>query len=125
MRPRLHYKCLDCGHVFPAEDAAQRDAEFGDCCPLWASIDICPECFSDQLQELQRCEICGNPVHDEQSDFCMDCQFIIDAAFQGAIESAARHLNWEDLGNKNDLIRLMFDRAEERHLYQEEGKTNG
>lgn len=123
MRPGLHYKCLDCGHIFPAEDAAHRDAELGDCLDPWMAVDICPECFSDELQELQRCEICGNPVHDEDSDFCMGCQFVIDGAFQSAINTAAGRLDWGALEDKNNLIRLMFDRAEEKGFYQvERGK---
>lgn len=124
MMPSLHFKCLNCGHIFPADEAAQRPPELEDLCPPWVSVDICPNCKSDELQKLPRCLVCGAPVENEDSDFCEDCGYIIDEGFKGYLAGAIHELRRRSTTQRNDdgFISLILDRFEEQNYYTKGAK---
>lgn len=107
-------KCLDCGSIFKAEDAAFRPSREEDGLPPWVSVDVCPDCGSDELIELGTCELCKERPSRMDSDFCSECCALIDSAFQGAIKTVHSRIG----GEYTDVVRLMFDRAEEADFYK-------
>jgi len=109
-----YYCCNDCGLVFPDYEAAHRKALVEDALAPWEFVDVCWECGSDDLTELDNCELCGNPITDNAvSDFCEECRVEIDRAFRCAFDTVhAAHG-----GEYTKLVRLMIDRAEECEFY--------
>ena len=48
------YRCCNCGKIFPCEEAEGRREYIGEFwgMPAYDTIDICPDCFSDDLEYL-------------------------------------------------------------------------
>ena len=104
-----HFMCDECDAIFSEEDAGSRPSVLEDGMRPWDRVMTCPVCGSDELRQLDHCELCGEPNTDALSKFCPDCQSVIDDAFRDAFAKV-------DNGQP-DLIRIMFDRAEETGFY--------
>ena len=106
------YRCRECDEVFGDKASAQRAARLEDGIEPWESVDICPCCHSDDLEELESCALCGGPVKDMGSEFCENCREMIDGAFEYAFDMVDP--NGKD---RLELIEIMFERAEETKFY--------
>jgi len=89
-----YFECMDCGRVWEGD------------------ISSCPMCDSEYLIALETCALCGGPVREDGTHFCKTCGEAIDRAFEDAFEK----IDWHDK-EYADVVRLMFDRAEERDFY--------
>lgn len=108
-----YYRCLDCGRVQSEYELAQRKAVLEDGMAPWEFVDICCDCGSDNLLELNTCELCHGPIVMSSSDFCQECRELIDGAFRDAITQVQSRRG----GDYLDVVKLMFDRAEEVDFY--------
>lgn len=70
------YKCLNCGETFSSPDSV-RDFEseyFGRTVTHY--MNVCPSCGSDDFEEMDKCEICGEYI-DAGSCLCENCKELI------------------------------------------------
>ena len=108
-------KCEDCGEVFKADDAARRPSRLEDGLLPWDGVTLCPFCGSEELVELRKCELCGDPItDDESSNLCEDCRGEIDYAFMDLFIGLEERLQVD----RNYITRAVFDRAEEMNWYE-------
>ena len=78
------YICLDCGHVFNADEAGSYREWIGEDryesnSSGWMYYDACPECGSTEMAEAECCDFCGEyddkdeMLHVGDSTMCRDC----------------------------------------------------
>ena len=67
--------CKDCGSLFENPDHMEENV--GECWgqPAFQTIDICPYCHWDEIDEARMCEICGEwkSEDDMECGICWDC----------------------------------------------------
>ena len=67
--------CKDCGSLFENPDHMEENV--GEYCgqPAFQTIDICPNCHCDEIDEARMCEICGEWISEDdmECDVCYDC----------------------------------------------------
>ena len=108
-----YFRCYDCGRIQSEHELAHRKAVLEDGMAPWEFVDVCWDCGSDNIMELNNCELCHGPIVMSSSDFCEECRELIDGAFKEAITKVHSRRGGEYM----DVVRLMFDRAEEQEFY--------
>lgn len=66
------YKCLDCGHVFETPDEFREN--HGDPGKGYESFGVCPECGSDDYEEVKQCSECGEWFSTDELYSCGCCE---------------------------------------------------
>lgn len=66
------FKCADCGSVFENTSFVKERV----CEDYYETIDVCPQCHSDQFDEVTECECCHDEVVPESKPLpiCDDCE---------------------------------------------------
>lgn len=81
------YKCDTCGAHFNEPKRVKNGG--GDIGEDW---NVCPECWSDDFDELRRCASCGSDMADGEMcvhvDVCVDCMRTIAGNARRALQSA-------------------------------------
>lgn len=76
------YLCVNCGEMFDCPESARDfDSEyFGRSVTHYT--DVCPQCGSDDIEEMDRCEICGEYIK-QGEDLCEWCRELVkDLAYE-------------------------------------------
>lgn len=65
----MSYICLHCGHAFEQPEAKHYDLA----CGTWD--EYCPNCGSEDIEEAERCEVCGELFVDDDmiGHVCREC----------------------------------------------------
>lgn len=66
------FKCLDCGHVFETPDEFREN--HGDPGKGYESFGVCPECSSDDYEEVEQCSECGEWFSPDELYSCGCCE---------------------------------------------------
>lgn len=73
-----YWHCESCG-TFSREDALNyRRTVLEDSRRPWETVGMCPVCGSEDLEEADRCERCGEPI-DKGKHLCPTCEQMLTA----------------------------------------------
>lgn len=97
--------CNECGELFRETDAGTRRAVEEDDTYPWVQIMTCPCCGSDELEEAEECERCGEPIAPGQT-FCEACE----SDLKGAFEEAVKGLGGDYVKAKDCLLDFIAER---------------
>ena len=78
--------CNDCNELFLDSEAESRPTVLEDGKPPWERVMLCPFCGSEDLDEADSCERCGEPIPPGEH-LCECCEDDLYGIVQGAIES--------------------------------------
>jgi DNA-directed RNA polymerase subunit RPC12/RpoP len=73
----MMYVCQECGEEFKElkiHTIEEPSEYWGRPVVEQINIGVCPYCGSEDIKEVQICEICGRPTSDYFSHYCDDCQ---------------------------------------------------
>lgn len=87
----MKYFCNDCGKIYSEE---QMDADVD----KYSSWYVCPNCHSADVEECDRCELCGDYI-EPYTLFCKDCAEEIKTTWENMIHrlSKERRTKYEDM----------------------------
>ena len=78
------YYCNHCGKEFqePEYNADYTGVKAPDGTCEVMEYQVCPSCWSDDIEERQRCDLCGDRLAKKGSDFCNECLTIIETGIR-------------------------------------------
>ena len=68
------YCCMECGNEF--DEARVERQTYGEGCgyDLWEYVELCPECGSADIEESEKCVVCGEWHIKGDGAICSDCR---------------------------------------------------
>lgn len=106
------YYCWECDDFFEEEDAKKRMAVEEDDVPRGTWVMCCPNCEGGQIEPVEVCKRCGQPLEPIYEDFCPDCERELYKAVEALICDEV--LTTEFPGDYLDAKQTFFEYLERR-----------
>jgi hypothetical protein len=95
------YICLDCGQVFNRPYVSRETHYEVDGNPT-ETFDLCPSCFSSDIEEADVCAICGVYIGESQAKYhlCPECEQAAEEKFKQVLKEGFTEEEIEFLNNQ-------------------------
>lgn len=105
------YYCHDCGEFFDKEDIRIKCISQGDYSEPSEYEWYCPHCGSEDIEEAEECEFCGEPVKpDSRIHFCEDCIEYFDYMIEQMVEVIANEWGCPPAKAKEALLEFIAEK---------------
>ena len=102
------YQCNRCGSTFDSPNLARdfTSEYFGQLVTHY--VDVCPSCGSTEIEEMDHCMICGEPIPAGE-EICRNCAELIDD-FADSVRARLTEMTVVHKLNYNELVERIMDK---------------